>query len=412
MTTADPSFGGHPDPAAAVPGGDDATRPERRADKLLVASLLVVILLSGAVQYFDIYMLAAVNVVLQLALLAKSGFRVSRAIGAAALMIYAYLFYSLLLHHPSDLIFIAFRFHDILTALLVLNYILVRKPDVGRTLEVTLMILIVHGFINWLLVTFAFGLFSKASGIGSYKFLIFFGRAETAFGIHRSQGLFWEPGVYQIYLNVALHFFLFYAKRNMWAALSFVGLVLTLSTTGVVLASLQLLVFLFGVKQKLSMKVLKIVIFLPFFLVYVGFAQTVVEDKLSGASKGSYMARNFDTLNGIAVTLEHPWGIGFNPGTYQKFARENTFNIDTPLNTDRGQTNGVLILAYSTGVVWAVIVLFATFRQKIFPHYRVLFFFVLIGSMTTEPLFYSPFVWLFTLSGMMPIRLPGLGDRA
>tara|TARA_R110002012_G_C11472756_1_gene594147 strand:- start:470 stop:847 length:378 start_codon:yes stop_codon:yes gene_type:complete len=120
------------------------------------------------------------------------------------------------------------------------------------------------------------------------------------------------------------------------------------------------------------------------------------------------MARNFDTLNGIAVTLDNPWGIGFNPQAYQKFASENTFDIVTPLNTDRGQTNGVLILAYSTGIVWAVIFLIATFRQKIFPQHKILFFSILVGSMMTEPLFYSPFVWMFTLSGLMSIRLQGL----
>lgn len=398
MTTIDPSF--------ETPAQAEQDTP--RVDWLLVCSLLVVILLSGAVQYFDIYMLAAVNVALQMALLARAQFRIARAIWLAALVVYFYLYYSLLLHNPSDLIFVAFRFHDILTALLVLNYILVRKPDVGRTLEMVLMILIVHGFVNWVLVSFAFGLFSKASNIASYKFLIFFGRAETAFGIHRSQGLFWEPGVYQIYLNVALHYFLFYAKNKVWAALSFVGIVLTLSTTGIVLASLQLLVFVFGVRQKLSIKMLKIALFLPFLVVFLGFTQTIVEDKITGASKGSYMARNFDTLNGIAVTLDNPWGIGFNPQAYQRYARENTFNIATPLNTDRGQTNGVLILAYSTGIAWAVIVLFSTFRQKIFPKHRLLFFAVLVGSLLTSPLFYSPFVWLFTLSGMMSIHLNGL----
>lgn len=407
MTTIDPGF-----ESLSKDESTDDDAPERRADKLMVASLVVVVLLSGAVQYFSIYWLAAVNMLLQVALLAKARFRISRAIGLAALIIYIYLLYSFFLHRPADLIFIAFRFHDIFTALLVLNYMLVRKPNFSRTLEVTLMVLIIHGFINWLMVSFAFELFDKADGIASYRFLIFFGRVETAFGIHRSQGLFWEPGVYQIYLNVALHYFLFYTKRHVWAALSFVGVLLTLSATGVVLASLQLFVFIFGVNQRLSMKVLKTIIFLPFLVVYVVFAQTVVEDKLSGASKGSYMARNFDTLNGIAVTLENPWGIGFNPNTYQKYAAENAFNIDTPLNTDRGQTNGLLILAYSTGIVWAVFILAVTFRQKIFPRYRILFFVVLVGSMTTEPLFFSPFVWMFTLSGLMAIRLPVLSDQA
>lgn len=391
--------------AAHYAAAGKATR--QATDWILVAAMLNTVLLSGAVQYFNIFALAGVNMLFQVLLLARARFRLSRKLAMPAAVVYGYLFYSFfVLQSVSDIRFIAFRFHDIFTALLLLNYVLLRGRTFDRTLEMLFIILIVHGFINWLMVTFFFPLFSTVPDIKSYQFLIFYGMEEKYMGIHRSQGLFWEPGVYQIYLNVALHYFLFYARKTWWAAAAFLGLVLTLSTTGVLIAAVQLGVYTFGQRQKLSTALVRLVVAAPFFLVYLSFTQTVVEDKIYGERSNSYLARSFDTMNGIMITATHPLGIGFNPATYQEFARKNTFGIDTPLVTDRGQTNGVLILAYSTGIAWAALILFFVLRQSVFPRQRLLFFLVLVGSLTTEPLFYSPFVWLFVVSGIS--RLPPL----
>ncbi|MEO1899502.1 MAG: O-antigen ligase family protein [Methylococcales bacterium] len=373
----------------------------RKFDWTFIAGLFFTILLSGSVQYFNIYSLAAINFVLQLILLYKAKFQLSRAIVPASIFAFAYLTYSIILQGTHDFIYIAFRFHDIITAILLLSYAIVKKIDFKRHLEIVLIGLVAHGLASWILSTLAFNLFSQVPGIKSYRFLLFFGMNETSHGIHRSQGLFWEPGVYQIYLNVALHYFLFYTQKRKFALISFISIILTLSTTGVVLASIQLLVFLFGTRQRLSNKMIKIIISLPLLIVYLNFTQSAVNEKLFGSERGSFLAREFDARNGINVALQNPFGIGFNPENYQKFARNNTFDIKTKIDTDRGQTNGILILAYSTGIPWAILILTLTFRQKVFPKHSVLFFIVIFVSLLSEPLFYSPFVWLFPISAML-----------
>lgn len=372
-------------------------------DWVLFFALINVILLSGCVQYFNIFVLALVNVALQLVLLRRINFKLSKKLKIAMLILLLYFIYSVAItSSPGDALYIAFRFHDIITALLVLNYTIIRKPNFIKTLAAVFIFFIVHGYVNWLIVNSAFGLFSTVPSIKSYQFIFFFGMQEQYMGIHRSQGLFWEPGVYQFYLNVALHFFLFYYRRLIWVGLAFVGVILTLSTTGTVIAGIQLVYFLFFNSQRGAIaKVIIIAMFLPVILLYCSFVSTVVTDKLSGGRSGSFIARSFDTQTGINVALTNPLGIGFNPDTYQEYARTNAFGIDAGLNVDRGQTNGLLILAYSTGLIWAPIILFFMYRQRIFPSHRGLFFFVLAGSLMTEPLFYSPFVFLFVLSGMI-----------
>jgi hypothetical protein len=379
-------------------------RTDASIDWVLFTSMVIAILLSGCVQYYNIFILTALNVFFQLMLLKRIGFKVSKKIKMATLVLLLYLLYSVsILQSLDDILYVVFRFHDIITALLILNYVIVRRPNFEKALAAILIFFMVHGFLNWLIVNAAFGLFSGSPSIKSYQLLyVFFGMAEQYLGIHRSQGLFWEPGVYQLYLNIALHFFLFYRRRAAWAALAFVGVILTLSTTGTLIAGIQLAYFLlFNNQRKMLGKVLTITFFLPMMLLYYNLASTVVSDKLSGEKSGSFIARSFDTQTGIGVALAHPFGIGFNPDTYQAFARDNTFGIVAGLNTDRGQTNGILVLAYSTGLLWAPVILFFLYMQRIFPSHRALFFFILAGSLTTEPIFYSPFVFLFILSGMI-----------
>lgn len=375
-------------------------------DWLLFLSLAVVILLSGAVQYFNIFMLAAINLGLQAFLLWRVRFRISKKIRPAAAIICVYLIYSifLVLYNSGNPIFLLFRFHDIFTALLVLNYLVIRRSDFSQTMQAVLLFFLLHGFLNWLLVNYAFALFQPSNTIKSYKFLFFFGMNEQYLGMHRSQGLFWEPGVYQIYLNVALHYFLFYARKSVWAGLSLLGIILTLSTTGAIIASLQMGYALFRSGTSVIRKCLLVLILLPAIVAYANFTITVIYDKISGDRSASFLARSFDTRNGIAIALEYPWGIGFDPNSYQELARDNVFNIDTVLQTDRGQTNGILILIYSTGFLWALVFLFFTFRQNIFPSHRTLFFLIIAGSMTTEPLTFSPFFFLFTVSGIIRFK--------
>jgi hypothetical protein len=382
--------------------GNRASKNREGVDWLLFVTLIIMILLSGAVQYMNIYALAAINAFLQLALLYRIKFKISNKCNVALIFFSIYLFYSISIQSfYSEIYFVAFRFHDILTALLITNYFVVYRPNFNATFKAVLLFFIVHGFVNWLVVTFAFDLFTPSDSVKAYRFMTFFGMEEKYLGIYRSQSMFWEPGVYQLYLNIALHYFLFYTKQRFWVVMSLVGLVLTLSTTGIVIASIQLIYSIFWKNLLTRRKIIYLILFMPLIASYYNLSTVVIEDKLTGASSGSFLARSFDFQNGLAVAVENPFGIGFDPYTYQDIAAINPFNIETPLDTNRGQTNGILILIISTGWFWGLIFLYFTYRQRIFPQHKILFFIVLIFSLFSEPLFFSPFILLFTVSGMI-----------
>lgn len=369
----------------------------------LFASLFLIVLLSGAVQYFDIFMLAGINLMLSMLLLVRIRGRLSKRLAPVGLFCILYFVYGVILQlNAGEVHYIIFRFYDIFSAVLFLNYIIIRGITLDRLFSVLFAVLLFHGLLNWLVVTNFFYLFSANDTIKSMRWLIFFGMDETYLGIHRSQGLFWEPGVYQIYLNVGLHYFLFYRRNVTLSALSIVGIGLTLSTTGLLIASVQVMFGAFALtRNPLKRLIVSTLIIATFFVFAFDFVFQITADKLQGSHSGSFMARNFDTLNGIGVTITNPFGIGFSPWAYQEIARANPFNIDTPLITDRGQTNGLLIMAYSTGWAWAVFFVIALFRQKVFPQRRILFFFVYAFSLSTSPLFFAPFTFILVLSSLV-----------
>lgn len=372
----------------------------RQIDWLLFATLLISIVNSGGVQYYNIYILTITTALLQFVMLARVRWRISGRLFPALVLFSIYLLYCLaMLRNLDDLRYVMIRFNMIASAFMTLNYVILRNADFGRTFGAVLIFLLGHGFANWAIVTTAFPLFSVSPEIGSYHLLYtFFGRSEKYLGIHRSQGLFWEPGVYQMYLNIALHYFLFYGRKK-WAVPAIVGILLTLSTTGVVLAGLQIAYYTIFNDLPLRRRLAMFIIVIPLIASYGMFAFTLTNDKISGSREGSYLARSFDTQNGVAVALAHPFGIGFNNQKYQELAAGNVFGVDTKIQTDRGQTNGIVMLIYSTGWLWAVVLLYLTYRQRIMMRHKFLLFSVLFGSLLTEPLFFSPFVFLFAVSG-------------
>ena len=149
------------------------------------------------------------------------------------------------------------------------------------------------------------------------------------------------------------------------------------------------------------MGALSFVIYIPIGLFYYQFAENIAIEKFKGDSIGSSEARRYDALNSIYVIYNNPFGIGFDPMTYQSIAKTNPYKIKTFLNTDRASTNGLLILLVSTGVFFGVYFIFLLYKQKIFPKDRKLLFIILILSIIGEPLFFSPFILLFCLSSLV-----------
>lgn len=250
---------------------------------------------------------------------------------------------------------------------------------------------------------------------------------EDAGGLMRPNGPFFEPGVFQIYLNVFLYISLFVTKRYRQAVVAVVAVAATQSTTGVVIASGLVALFFLRLMSRGSIHRRTAILVLAVLTALMAAGPIIqnVQSKLVGDFAGSGMARQFDLITGINVVLAHPVaGIGFDPETYRQlsgaYAFEDTLLGDR-ITEDRGNTNGVLVVLYSVGIPLGAVFLWGLLRQTMLPD-RLLVGGMLLLSLMTESIFFTPFFLMFTFSGLLlrarpirkgrrrPIRLPLAAD--
>jgi hypothetical protein len=223
----------------------------------------------------------------------------------------------------------------------------------------------------------------------------------------RPDGFFYEPGVFQIYLNLFLYLALFVFRSRRQSLLGVAAVFATQSTTGVVLAALQVGVF-FATRYinvgSLRSRVTKTLLAVAMSVPIAFFVMTNVTDKVSGDSRGSFWARQYDLLTGLNVIAENPAiGIGFDYEQYKAAASRLGYadtELEERITNDRGNTNGVVFLLYSIGIPLALPFLIGLYRQRMFPH-RKLVGTVLFVSFLSESMIFTPVFLMIIYSGLL-----------
>ncbi len=140
--------------------------------------------------------------------------------------------------------------------------------------------------------------------------------------IIRTFGIFWEPGVFHMYLNLALMFELFYKKRISWrnVIILLVSVLITLSTTGYIVSAWILVVY-FCLERKKSLtrknmiiiSVIFVGLMVAFFAMDFTFVGESVFGKLSNQEDGSWIARAASVFVNLDIFFDHPvFGVGMN----------------------------------------------------------------------------------------------------
>tara|TARA_B110000467_G_C18333038_1_gene494959 strand:- start:2002 stop:3264 length:1263 start_codon:yes stop_codon:yes gene_type:complete len=235
----------------------------------------------------------------------------------------------------------------------------------------------------------------------------------TLFGVEicRNQGLFWEPGVLQAFLNVFFFLEAFILKRNrlLLLVVSF-AILSTYSTTGLALLLIQGIVY-FRSESKNNKVLLPIIIVLSI-PVYLAFSVNV-EEKVQGEKEASFQKRLFDLTQPFFIALEHPLtGIGLDLEQFQKMRSEFHFSsnslqslekvvgIDSKATgTDKGSSNSIMFLLASMGFPTAFLFLYMFFKQQIITRKKWLIMLILTISVMSEPLLLRPFFFIFIISG-------------
>tara|TARA_R110002072_G_scaffold47131_1_gene130186 strand:+ start:17499 stop:18683 length:1185 start_codon:yes stop_codon:yes gene_type:complete len=370
-------------------------------------SLLFIIFFSGGIQIFSILISTLIPTILIFILYSKYKIVViHKNIKAISFVVILYFSYAVFIANDlEDIKFVVFRLVRFMMAIFLLNFIYVKRVQFIDELYIVLKWLAIHGVFNFVIVYFLFKYFTFIPETNTSSIFVFFGPQNIEGLFRRNQGVFWEPGVFQIYLNVFLFINLFYRNsKNKFPVWIILALILTtVSTTGFFISFL-LITYSYFFRSKITGKRIFVMIFtFPFVFLYSNYTIETVEKKISGNQNGSYLARNFDTLNGFTLAYNNPFGIGFSTAKYQEVAEKNLFKIDTEITTDRANTNSIAMLFYSTGFGWGIIFLILMYRQKVFLKNKFLFFLLIFFSLFSEPLFFTPFFLLFPLSGISKI---------
>jgi hypothetical protein len=304
----------------------------------------------------------------------------------------------------------------LLYALMLYIYFDISKVDITRCFKIVLNLFMLHsllGFIFYFLFPEKLFLNYGSSGIPgkTIYFIFYYSQLSNLFGfmVPRSQSIFWEPGVLQLFLNLLLYLELFYFRPSLSRlALILLSVLLTFSSTGYLVAFLIILYFMLYEKRALltlkSCLMLLIMFCFSGFFIYLNLSKKLlVEQSISFAS------RLYDFEKSITIITNNPiLGLGFSDKIFGNYEFEssllniNKFSFAELFDYSRGNTNSIMMLYVYFGIAIASVFLVVIYNQSLFKH-RVLFFVILVLTNVSEPLLTNNLYLYIYLSGFAGI---------
>lgn len=228
----------------------------------------------------------------------------------------------------------------------------------------------------------------------------------------RNQSIFREPGVYQMYLIMALLFQIYVTKSKSLIryAVYIAAVITTMSTTGYIALAITLLALIFA-SQSLSNNKKIFVIFLLLFAFFMLFRFTSIfsiasEDqynsvfgKLGSQGRSTTTARFASVTENLRMFIEKPlFGVGLTylSDNFPLYAFNN-YGFSTIHNT-----NTFLIQFASHGLLYGLMWIYAywQFAKKLSQKYRLIVFLIIAVLYVGENLTYSGFSSLFLIYGI------------
>lgn len=297
-------------------------------------------------------------------------------------------------NYPVSSMSLAYRFLYFISFFILLKSVNEHEINILDVLYKIILFIICVSLIYYAIIHIAnvvlpYNIIKNTNGLQYYMYsLLYLENPTSSFAYSfRLSGPFWEPGIFQIYINIALYYWLFHiSNKNMFMLIVILAsLILCHSTTGYLVGTL-----LIGIKiwldNKLTKKI-KFIMGIPVTVLGIVFAATLLIAKKTGLDADSYGARFDDLFIGLKLFARHfLFGAGFNNfDIYVQAAGRN-----------RGNSNGLIQLMYTTGLV-GITAYFYPFIYNIKKRIRkpellnyVLFLILFVVSNMTEPLYYYP----------------------
>ena len=314
-----------------------------------------------------------------------------------------------------------------LVSIFTLTYFINNRSyeELVKTIYFVLKLLVFHSLINFIVYFIFKNNLTTISSVNNdyetFSNLFFYMIKEKnvidVFGIEfcRNMGVFWEPGVLQVFLNLFffLEAFVFKQSKTLLFITAFVILT-TYSTTGIAILLIQGLVYIYNVGRVNRLLIPVLFIFLlPVFIVFnINF-----DEKRIGVKSFSFQKRIFDLTQPFFIAIENPLtGIGLDIEKFINFRQEFYFSSTvltslqdqvgvqaTTVGTDKGSSNSVMFLLAGTGFPTTILLLYMFFRQQMIKEKKWLLMTILLISVMSEPLLLRPFFFIFIVSGFFHI---------
>ena len=206
-----------------------------------------------------------------------------------------------------------------------------------------------------------------------------------SFELARLSAIFWEPGVYGVFLSYSL-FYIANSSLKLKKDLIIIcsNIILTFSAT-----SLCIMLAILGIKFFSKLKwYIKLALIAPLFSMVFGFIFYILYSKMNASSPGlnSYGARMLDITVGVYLFSRSPlFGTGF-------------FNVDifqSVQKLNRGSSNGAITWLYTmglNGIFFAISPFIINLRSRIKNMDYYIYMTMLLLLSMTEPIPTSPFM--------------------
>jgi len=220
---------------------------------------------------------------------------------------------------------------------------------------------------------------------------------------HRNAGMFWEPGAFQIFINIALLFLLDKKSLNrnniIQGAILLLTLITTKSTTGYIIFTIIFLNYVYNLIVKFNLIKIKginsknksiVVVFIIAVVISIGLLNSDVITKKFNADSPSFSIRQNDIFGTIDIIKERPL-LGYGILSQDLLDMQNNRNIGS-------NSNGILYFTAMVGVVISGMIFYIIFRNLKYLcknlNYKVIMLVIILFNVT-EVIVFMPIALIF-----------------
>ncbi|WP_198512327.1 hypothetical protein [Flavobacterium sp. 1] len=231
---------------------------------------------------------------------------------------------------------------------------------------------------------------------------------------YRLCALAWEPGIWQMYLNMNLLLMFYWKKKFIEIFLSILAIIFTFSTTGIILMLFVILSYFLYIKSVKNVKAIIIPV-----LILLSLSTLIINnitDKFQGSGATSSMVRLGDFTLGIKM-LERSPIIGEDPkktlnSSDQMILKVREQNWDDSLQGDKTgylsaeMVNGLFIFLLDFGLIVGGYLLYKTYSFNLFTDNKLknIFITVIILTLLSEPISRTGFFFFFVLASIIMVQ--------